>query len=94
MTTMTQLFDNSMYFGGNAPFVEELYEKYLDNRPPFPTNGATISTAWPRCPAMSPATYPRPQSSRPSPNWPRTAVSARGPGLPPATARSRLLSCS
>ena len=31
MTTMTQLFDNSMYFGGNAPFVEELYEKYLDN---------------------------------------------------------------
>ncbi|HJW27151.1 MAG TPA: 2-oxoglutarate dehydrogenase E1 component [Rhodocyclaceae bacterium] len=31
MTTMTQLFDNSMYFGGNAPFIEELYEKYLDN---------------------------------------------------------------
>ncbi len=31
MTTMTQLFDSSMYFGGNAPFVEELYENYLDN---------------------------------------------------------------
>ncbi|MBS1189289.1 MAG: 2-oxoglutarate dehydrogenase component [Rhodocyclaceae bacterium] len=31
MTTMTQLFDNSMYFGGNAPFIEELYENYLDN---------------------------------------------------------------
>jgi len=31
MTTMNQLFDSSMYFGGNAPFVEELYENYLDN---------------------------------------------------------------
>ena len=34
MTTMTQLFDSSMYFGGNAPFVEELYENYLDNPGP------------------------------------------------------------
>lgn len=31
MTTMTQLFDNSMYFGGNAPFIEELYENYLND---------------------------------------------------------------
>ncbi|MGE5492417.1 MAG: 2-oxoglutarate dehydrogenase E1 component [Actinomycetota bacterium] len=31
MTTMTQLFENSMYFGGNAPFVEELYENYLND---------------------------------------------------------------
>jgi 2-oxoglutarate dehydrogenase E1 component len=31
MTTMTQLFDSTMFFGGNAPFVEELYENYLDN---------------------------------------------------------------
>src|SRR5574343_510765 len=29
MTTMNQLNDSSMYFGGNAPFVEELYENYL-----------------------------------------------------------------
>ncbi|MCP5268766.1 MAG: 2-oxoglutarate dehydrogenase E1 component [Zoogloeaceae bacterium] len=28
---MTQLFGNSYLFGGNAPFVEELYENYLDN---------------------------------------------------------------
>jgi len=28
---MTQLFGNSHLFGGNAPFVEELYENYLDN---------------------------------------------------------------
>ncbi len=28
---MNQLFENSHLFGGNAPFVEELYENYLDN---------------------------------------------------------------
>jgi len=28
---MNQLFDSTMFFGGNAPFVEELYENYLDN---------------------------------------------------------------
>jgi len=28
---MTQLFATSHLFGGNAPFVEELYENYLDN---------------------------------------------------------------
>ena len=26
---MKQFLDNSYLFGGNAPFVEELYEKYL-----------------------------------------------------------------
>ncbi len=31
MTTMTQMLDNSLFFGGNAPFVEALYETYLDN---------------------------------------------------------------
>ncbi|WP_291995599.1 2-oxoglutarate dehydrogenase E1 component [Candidatus Accumulibacter sp. ACC003] len=28
---MNELFGNSLLFGGNAPFVEELYENYLDN---------------------------------------------------------------
>lgn len=28
---MNQLFGTSHLFGGNAPFVEELYENYLDN---------------------------------------------------------------
>lgn len=28
---MNQLSGNSLLFGGNAPFVEELYENYLDN---------------------------------------------------------------
>jgi 2-oxoglutarate dehydrogenase E1 component len=28
---MNQQFDSTMFFGGNAPFVEELYENYLNN---------------------------------------------------------------
>ena len=28
---MKQFLDNSYLFGGNAPFVEELYEKYLED---------------------------------------------------------------
>ena len=28
---MMQNFGTSYLFGGNAPFVEELYENYLDN---------------------------------------------------------------
>ncbi len=31
MTMMMQMFGNSYLFGGNAPFVEEMYETYLDN---------------------------------------------------------------
>jgi 2-oxoglutarate dehydrogenase E1 component len=31
MTMMNNLFDSTMFFGGNAPFVEELYENYLNN---------------------------------------------------------------
>jgi 2-oxoglutarate dehydrogenase E1 component len=31
MTTMNNLFDSTLYFGGNAPFVEELYENYLND---------------------------------------------------------------
>ena len=31
MNSMNQLFDSTMFFGGNAPFVEELYENYLNN---------------------------------------------------------------
>ncbi|MEK7843594.1 MAG: 2-oxoglutarate dehydrogenase E1 component, partial [Pseudomonadota bacterium] len=30
-TSMKQLFENSMLFGTNAPFIEELYEDYLQN---------------------------------------------------------------
>src|SRR6476660_1232108 len=30
-SVMRQFIDNSYLFGGNAPFIEELYEKYLVN---------------------------------------------------------------
>ena len=34
---LKQFLENSYLFGGNAPYVEELYEKYLDNgTPPDP----------------------------------------------------------
>ncbi|MBL8413632.1 MAG: 2-oxoglutarate dehydrogenase E1 component [Propionivibrio sp.] len=36
---MNQLFGTSLLFGGNAPFVEELYENYLDNP-------ASVSGEW------------------------------------------------
>ncbi len=31
MNTMNDKFDSSLYFGGNAPFVEEVYENYLND---------------------------------------------------------------
>ena len=31
MTAMKQFLSSSYLFGGNAPFIEELYESYLDN---------------------------------------------------------------
>ncbi len=31
MSVMKQFFDTSYLFGGNAPFIEELYENYLEN---------------------------------------------------------------
>src|SRR5437763_10577581 len=31
MSEMKQFIDNSYLFGGNAPFIEDLYEKYLAN---------------------------------------------------------------
>ena len=30
-SVMRQFLDNSYLFGGNAPFIEDLYEKYLAN---------------------------------------------------------------
>src|SRR5437764_698033 len=35
-SVMRQLIDNSYLFGGNAPFIEDLYEKYLANPQPVP----------------------------------------------------------
>ncbi|MFV0371914.1 MAG: 2-oxoglutarate dehydrogenase E1 component [Azonexus sp.] len=39
MNTMDDKFDSSLYFGGNAPFVEEVYENYLND----PTS---VSAEW------------------------------------------------
>ncbi len=39
MTTMNEKFDSTLYFGGNAPFVEEIYENYLND----PTS---VSAEW------------------------------------------------
>lgn len=36
---MMQKFENSLFFGGNAPFVEELYENYLED-------SASVSEEW------------------------------------------------
>ena len=33
---MKQFLENSYLFGGNAPFVEELYEKYLEDAASVP----------------------------------------------------------
>lgn len=42
MTTMNQLFDSTMFFGGNAPFVEELYENYLNDPTSVPAETAFL----------------------------------------------------
>jgi 2-oxoglutarate dehydrogenase E1 component len=36
MSVMQQFFDSSYLFGGNAPFIEDLYEKYLANPQSIP----------------------------------------------------------
>ena len=39
---MKQFLDNSYLFGGNAPFVEDLYESYLDNPQSVPERVARV----------------------------------------------------
>ena len=44
---------NSYLFGGNAPYVEEMYENYLNNPSGvFPTNGAVILTRYKMSPPL------------------------------------------
>jgi hypothetical protein len=50
MSLMKQMLGNSYLFGANAPFIEELYESYLDNPASVPTSGATISIRCRTCP--------------------------------------------
>ena len=46
---LKEFLNNSYLFGGNAPFIEELYEKYLANPQSIPKSGATTSTACRTC---------------------------------------------
>ena len=43
---MKQFLENSILYGANAPFVEDLYEKYLKTRIQFLANGAAISNRY------------------------------------------------
>ena len=54
---MKEFLNNSYLFGGNAPFIEDLYEKYLVNPASVPSNGATTSTACRSCPAPATRTW-------------------------------------
>ena len=42
---MNQLFEDSLLFGANAPFIEELYEDYLRNPHRFRRNGMNTLTS-------------------------------------------------
>ena len=43
---MKQFLANSYLFGGNAPFVEELYERTSQPAIGRPVSGASSSTSW------------------------------------------------
>jgi len=60
MSAMKEFLSNSYLFGANAPFIEELYEAYLDNPQSVPSSGASISTSCRRClqPETIGATWP------------------------------------
>ena len=49
---MQQYRSNSYLFGGNAPYVEELYEAYLDNPGSVPDNWRTYFDALQHVPAV------------------------------------------
>ena len=58
---MQQYRSNSYLFGGNAPYVEELYEAYLDNPGSVPDNWRSYFDALQNVPAADgsrPATSP------------------------------------
>ncbi|MFM8467068.1 MAG: 2-oxoglutarate dehydrogenase E1 subunit family protein, partial [Oxalobacteraceae bacterium] len=49
---MQQYFSNSYLFGGNAPYVEELYEAYLLNPGAVPDNWRSYFDAMQHVPAV------------------------------------------
>ncbi|MDB5823321.1 MAG: sucA [Herminiimonas sp.] len=55
---MKQYLSNSYLFGGNAPYVEELYESYLDNPGSVPDNWRTYFDAMQHVPAVDGSSKP------------------------------------
>ena len=55
---MQQYLSNSYLFGGNAPYVEELYEAYLDNPGSVPDNWRTYFDAMQHVPAVDGSNKP------------------------------------
>ncbi|WP_293781378.1 2-oxoglutarate dehydrogenase E1 component [uncultured Oxalicibacterium sp.] len=55
---MQQSISNSYLFGGNAPYVEELYEAYLDNPGSVPDNWRAYFDAMQHVPAVDGSTRP------------------------------------
>ena len=55
---MQQFLSNSYLFGGNAPYVEELYEAYLDNPGSVPENWRAYFDAMQNVPAVDGTTRP------------------------------------
>ncbi len=55
---MQQSISNSYLFGGNAPYVEELYEAYLDNPGSVPDNWRSYFDAMQHVPAVDGSTRP------------------------------------
>jgi 2-oxoglutarate dehydrogenase E1 component len=55
---MQQYTSNSYLFGGNAPYVEELYEAYLDNPGSVPDNWRAYFDAMQHVPAVDGSNKP------------------------------------
>src|SRR3954471_9419757 len=55
---MQQYTANSYLFGGNAPYVEELYEAYLDNPGSVPDNWRAYFDAMQHVPAVDGSAKP------------------------------------
>ena len=55
---MQQYQSNSYLFGGNAPYVEELYEAYLDNPGSVPDNWRAYFDAMQHVPAVDGSAKP------------------------------------
>ncbi len=68
---------NTYLFGGNAPYVEEMYENYLSNPGSVPDNWREYFDALQHVPAVdgsnSQATFPTCPSSTPLPTAPSRA---------------------